>query len=243
MDISLQAEQLYKAGARKVRITYDNGQSQVFRIFQSTDGRICHYRKNSRKYGYPLSNDAFSFSSNPVSIAPVTSKKSQEQKWIDGWTKVSNRLKTSQLWSDIVKEIAVALKVGHKRMNQAYDDYWKVKDYDYTAFAQTYPELVRKNDKDELVPNSSIIWSYAKLPKVKKMRFVKRGQDITLSMIAKSMQAGQKCSYHGDNGYDASFEYNHEKKKAWYSEEYRGCGNGHYYIALDSTHALFYEDD
>ncbi len=44
-------------------------------------------------------------------------------------------------------------------------------------------------------------------------------------------------------GYDVSFEYDAEKKKAWYSEEFRGCGNGHYYIALDANTALFVEDD
>ena len=34
-----------------------------------------------------------------------------------------------------------------------------------------------------------------------------------------------------------------EKEKVWSSEELRGCGNGHYYIALDANTALFVEDD
>ena len=33
------------------------------------------------------------------------------------------------------------------------------------------------------------------------------------------------------------------KNYAWYSEEYKGCLNGHYYIALDEKHVWFYEDD
>ena len=44
-------------------------------------------------------------------------------------------------------------------------------------------------------------------------------------------------------GYDVSFEYDAGKEKAWYSEEFRGCGHGHYYIALDANTALFVEDD
>jgi hypothetical protein len=37
---------------------------------------------------------------------------------------------------------------------------------------------------------------------------------------------------------------NHDGEKlAWYSEEYRGCLNGHYYLMFDATHAIFYEDD
>ena len=43
--------------------------------------------------------------------------------------------------------------------------------------------------------------------------------------------------------YDVSFEYNADKNMAWYSEEYKGCGNGHYYLALDENTALFCEDD
>lgn len=43
--------------------------------------------------------------------------------------------------------------------------------------------------------------------------------------------------------YDVSFTYRPEKQKAWYSEEYKNCGNEHYYIALDANAALFVEDD
>ena len=31
--------------------------------------------------------------------------------------------------------------------------------------------------------------------------------------------------------------------RAWFSAEYRRCVNGHYYLLLDATHALYYEDD
>ena len=31
--------------------------------------------------------------------------------------------------------------------------------------------------------------------------------------------------------------------RGYYSEEYRNCGNGHYYLLFDATHAIYYEDD
>ena len=43
--------------------------------------------------------------------------------------------------------------------------------------------------------------------------------------------------------YDVSFQLKAKERKAWYSEEYRGCGNGHYYLALNHSCALFYEHD
>ena len=61
--------------------------------------------------------------------------------------------------------------------------------------------------------------------------------------IAEALKNKTSYQCRGSNGYDVSFEYDAEKNKAWYSEEYVGCGNGHYYLALDSTHAIYYEKD
>lgn len=45
--------------------------------------------------------------------------------------------------------------------------------------------------------------------------------------------------------YDISYEYNplSSNINAWYSEEFRGCANGHYYLMLNSTHAIYCEND
>lgn len=53
----------------------------------------------------------------------------------------------------------------------------------------------------------------------------------------------RKYSMRWTVSYDNSVEYNPEGERAWYSEEYRGCGNGHYYLLLDEKHAAFREDD
>lgn len=45
------------------------------------------------------------------------------------------------------------------------------------------------------------------------------------------------------NGYDCSVSYDPSLKQMWYSEEYKGCGNGHYYLMADKKHAFYFEDD
>ncbi len=90
---------------------------------------------------------------------------------------------------------------------------------------------------------SSILYTYSQLPKVKKMYFGKYRNEMVLNVIKSNMEKKTVTHESGKSSYDVSFEYNPEKNKAWYSEEYRGCGNGHYYIALNPTHALFVEDD
>jgi len=84
--------------------------------------------------------------------------------------------------------------------------------------------------------------------KVKKMHFGRKWlNDNKLAQIELNLKDKNKVTIWSDgrltNGYDVTFNYQPEDNKAWYSEEYRGCGNGHYYLALDATHALFYEDD
>lgn len=85
-------------------------------------------------------------------------------------------------------------------------------------------------------------------PKIKKMCFHKNKycSNITetkLQEIKEHIRNKEEYRTSGRNGYDVSFSYNPETNKAWYSEEYRNCGNGHYYLALNETHALYWEKD
>lgn len=49
--------------------------------------------------------------------------------------------------------------------------------------------------------------------------------------------------YSNQYGYDNHFEIHRDTKRAWLSKEFRGCGNGHYYLLISPTHAIHYEDD
>lgn len=82
------------------------------------------------------------------------------------------------------------------------------------------------------------------VPKIKAISLGKKylTQEYT-EKIQEAYNKKEPLSFRWRAGYDLSFEYNPEKNKAWWSEEYRGCGNGHYYLMLDNKHALFCEDD
>lgn len=53
----------------------------------------------------------------------------------------------------------------------------------------------------------------------------------------------KEFKYNSLYNYDVGFSYNPKQKKAWYSEEFKNCSNGHYYLALNNTHAFFIEND
>ena len=108
----------------------------------------------------------------------------------------------------------------------------------YGEYAEKYPFLFDENgyiDTDYVYDLSD--------PKFKSMYFGYSNK-FYKNEIAKALSEKRKYSTgRVVVSYDNSFEYNPEKNKAWYSEEYRGCGNGHYYLALDGNTAVFYEND
>ncbi len=233
------ATRLLANKVKHINVTYNDGSQKMLRIFKSTDGHVCAFYPNRRRSGYRL----------PVRdithIEPIvkTSRKSDEQKWEDAWKKVIAKLEKSGLWEKVVNDIKIALNLGYHKMMTAYDIFWKHYDQRLEIFKKDFPELVMQNKENENSINTSIVFHYAKMPKVKKMRFDKWRNDHILAGIQLALASKTPHQANGRYNYDVSFEYDAEKNKAWYSEEFKGRGNGHYYLALDATHALFRESD
>jgi hypothetical protein len=176
-------------------------------------------------------------------------KRNEEQKWKKAWEKVLNRLVSSGLWPEVQEEIKLAFDIGLDKLKLAYEVYntpsngenWKeIQEKRTKAIALIEPKLLRGEGI-----NTSILWTYNILPEVKKMKIKswKDDNDFELNNIANAIKNKKDYSCYGRTSYDTRFEYKAEANRAWYSEEYKGCGNGYYYIALDSTHALFSEKD
>jgi hypothetical protein len=70
-----------------------------------------------------------------------------------------------------------------------------------------------------------------------------RGNEWIKEGFQNALEEKRKFMRRWTVGYDNSIEYNPEGEMAWYSEEYRGFGNGHYYLLLDERHISFREDD
>lgn len=70
--------------------------------------------------------------------------------------------------------------------------------------------------------------------------------DFDIPLIARALAERRDFSAHASNGRDYSVEVKRQDDgtiKAWYSSEYRGCGNGDYYLLLNPTTAVFCERD
>jgi hypothetical protein len=220
----------------KVKVVDKDGQVFNRTLAWSTGKAIMMLGYRRKHYGSYVNWDYFK-----SVIIPDKKEKTEKDKWVRSWTNVLNRLEKSGLWEDVAKDVRIALDVGYDKMKQAYTQYWeKIKEID--------ERLVEYRDDGTPFANTSIIWYMSKTAKVKKMHFGGKWlNDRELADIANALENKLPIRVGTDGritkGYDVSYNYQPEDNKAWYSEEYRGCGNGHYYLALDATHAVFYEDD
>ena len=111
-----------------------------------------------------------------------------------------------------------------------------------STFIDKYPFLLSsKNDRGLICINTFYIWEMSEV-KTKSMYFGWQNK-LFKEQIQNALDNKEKITKQARVNYDVTFEYEPDKNKAWYSEEYRGCGNGHYYIALNSSMALFCEND
>jgi hypothetical protein len=184
-------------------------------------------------------------------IEPKESRKSEADKWADSWKKAGKMLLSSELWPEVLEEIQTCLSIGFEKMQLAYAQYWKEeKGKSYADNKRENAEKIRiiderltgTSEKGEIYAKTNLLFHYAEKATIKKMNFGILSE-IYLKDIAEAMKDKKPISRSGRTSYDVSFSYQPENKRAFYSEEFRGCGNGHYYIAISDAYALFMEDD
>lgn len=213
---------------------------------------ICVYKNRARNYGYELKLKAY----DSIEIVPKKIKtKSEKQTWVKSWQKAINMLEKSGLWPEALADYKRGVAIGYDKIKEAYKASWGHYSDDYQENNKKRVEAVKAIDERLVYTlddgneyfDTSILWYMDGPAKIKKMRFGKSDayqNQYQLDQIKKAIQ--NKTPYRSGTikvNYDVSFSYDPELNKAWYSEEYRGCGNGHYYLALNETHAIYYEKD
>lgn len=213
------------------------------RYFVTNNNTIAKYGKGRRRVGYAVEDV------NRIVVEDKKNIKTAERRWNDSWVKVINRLQLSGLYVDLLANAKVALEIGYDKIQTANEIYWKQenkRDDRVAAIKKIDERLIHQTEKKGKMSDTAkteIIWYMSRPAAIKKMNFGKYSNDEKLSEIKKAMTNKKEIKMSGRTNYDISFSYSPLLNKAWYSEEFRNCGNGHYYLALDSTHALFYEDD
>ena len=145
-------------------------------------------------------------------------------------TKVVEYLKVSELWSNIRKDYEILLSKDDLFLEELIEsDYTKQRKILRENNLSFHCDDIIRTAKKGVVSINYGAWN----------RYSMR--DIFKDKI----KTKQEFVYKWRKGYDNSIACKkvNDVMCAWYSMEYKGLGNGHYYIAIDERHAFYCETD
>lgn len=240
------ADILYNKGIRKVSLIYSD-RIEKKRLGRTATGEILIMKNHSNRRGYYLSNE------NDLKDIQEIEEKPLKEKWEKSINKAIKLLEKSNLWKEKLADLRTAKSIGYEKLQQAYkvldlkilNDYYENQKEQIKKIKEIDSRLIYTTETGEHY-KTSILWYMVNPLKIKKMYFGKYSNEQVLARIKQALQNKEKYSSgRFMTNYDVSFECNFEsgEGKAWYSEEYKNCGNGHYYLALNEEYAVFEEDD
>jgi hypothetical protein len=254
MNLTEHALQILEAGESKAVAVIKRRDGNIIaknvRLGRSDSGPLI-MKGGSRKYGYPVINIEGLLEIRAIKKRAVD----PAEKWEKQIRRVIALLEESGLWPEVRETLLTGLEIGYAKLrtiegitnNYGNGETWDEKIARQVKEAKAIePRIIKARDDGSEYIDTELIWHWLS-PKIKKMHFGKASTGY-LQRIADSLGKREETTLRWrpvfpEKGYDVSFEYKPESRKAWYSEEYRGCGNGYYYLALNATHAIFYEKD
>lgn len=195
------------------------------------------YGKGRKHYGWRISMVEFEQNYTILEKTEEQLDKSRQRK-LD---MIISKLEKSGLWQNLLIKFKNMKLYTLKEKQKIWDIYLKNYNECLEYVRKHYPFMIYKKDDNTEALDVDYIYEISNL-KTKSMYFGYNNKSYK-EQIKEHLKKKEKLSLYQRVNYDVSFEYNAEKGLAWYSEEYKDCGNGHYYIALDENTALFCEDD
>jgi hypothetical protein len=221
--------------AKPYRVNLIGGGSKIVRLWQTNDGRIAIMNKGRKKWGHELSSwsDHYEDWATLKLVEHKTNRVSLVRRRAKDAVKY---LTQSGFWPDIKKEIEYFLE------NVDIEEFCK--DMEKGSYENFYCQR-EEGQKYAWCSTYQVFESFYSKNCWKSIAYDKWNRKHYNADVEKAI--ADKKNYHRcwTNGYDNSIEitFNDDYPRGWYSCEYRGCGNGHYYLLFDATHAIFYEDD
>ena len=220
---------------KSYRAYTSNGKSVVVRLWKVEDGRIAIMDKGKRNWGHELSlwSDRYN---DWTDLKPVNHKDRDHYKlFVKRASEALKMLSESGLWPDIKENIEEFFRHPENEQRELVNDI--VTDSYEKFYCQTFTDI----GKYAWVNCHQVFESFASKKCWKSIAWRKRERQDMTRRVEENIKSGKKYSWRWENGYDNTVEI--DGNRAWYSEEFRGCLNGHYYLMFDATHAIFYEDD
>ena len=225
--------------AKPYRVNLIGGGSKIVRLWQTNDGRIAIMDKGRKKWGHELSNWSDHYEDWATLRLVEHDEIDYYKRFVKRATDALKMLNESGLWSDIRQSIEHFFALTESEQKELVND---IMTDSYELF---YHEVYKENGKYSWVSGYQVFEAFVRKTCWKSIAWRKWERERMSAEVSECIKNGTDFHRRWENGYDNTVEIANRdgEKFAWLSLEYRGCGNGHYYLMFDATHAIFYEDD
>lgn len=225
--------------AKPYRVNLIGGGSKIVRLWQTNDGRIAIIDKGKKKWGHELNTWSDHYEDWVTLRLVEHDEIDYYKRFVKRATDGLKMLTESGLWSDIKETIEHFFALTESEQRELVND---IMTDSYELF---YKEVYKENGKYSWVHGYQVFESFVRKTCWKSIAWHKWERERMSAEVAECIKNGTDFHRRWENGYDNSVEIANRngEKLAWYSEEYRNCGNGWYYLMFDATHAIFYEKD
>lgn len=242
MDYKVLAETVEKNGHKvKYKVTLSNGKTEIKRLFYGARG-VCEFRRNSRTHGFVIGNEYRDW----LSCEPIV--KSEE----DIYKRFKQRVKkTYDLLDKSGLHRSLKDEVFGYILNLTENECKKLVcllQYINNDHGPLWSEKINEIEKQYhiSVGRTDMLCAMLGNKCFKSINYEPYMRKHENALVAKAIENKEEYHYRWTKGYDNSIDLGMTVNGNFggtYAEEKRGCGNGHYYLLLDATHAIFYEND
>ena len=227
----------------KFRVTYNNGNKEIKRLFIHGEILVCEFKRKSTRKGYPI---AYCEYNNWVSCEPIV--KSEEgvyKRFKQRVKKTYDLLDKSGLHRSLKDEVfGYILNLTEEECKKLVSLLNSINNHADQLWSEKMDEI--ENHYHIAVGRTDMLCSMLGDKCFKSINYESYMREHENALVAKAIANKTDYHYRWTKGYDNSIDLGMTVNGDFggtYSEEKRGCGNGHYYLLLDATHAIFYEND
>lgn len=213
--------------------------NRTYRCTKENENTYFVFAQRKRKYGKRYIKTEFD------KQFIILEEPSETEQWHKRINTVIQKIKKTGLWEQFLPELENLLTMTAEDFKDIQQS--KYDPDDETRLIQKYqtkyPFLFRNDNHGNptlrIVYLSDFYWC-----KLKTMYFGKAWNHQIKEEFQKALEEHESYSSPRiRTSYDVKLTYDAGKARAWYSEEYKNCSNGHYYFALDANTAWYCETD
>ena len=213
-------------------VTYKDGSKREARLFYCGDV-LCEMNKYARKYGHRFDIK------NVVSIEPKDMETLYLGKTRRFLAKVCGILENSGLHVDVLHDFRIIEGLNDDDLRRFLYTEIDFHNDEWFKWVDSLGLIHMQGGVDRLI--------YTVIIGIKRINY-KKEEEERISQEFVDAIAQKKHYYHEwTKGYENSISCHLDPDGAGiyatYAEEFKGMGNGHYYLAIDAHHAIFDQDD